>query len=77
MPDCRGLHSAQRAVECLLNGYCDVLVRSLYVALLFLAEWMTGCMRKIILIRLLAALPHRLDGVGKPRGCVRQRSDVT
>ena len=77
MPDCRGLHSAQRVVECLLNGYCDVLVRSLYVALLFLAEWMTSCMRKIILIRLLVALPHRVDGVGKPQGCVRQRSDVT
>ena len=61
----------------LLNGYCDVPVRSLYVALLFLAEWMTGCMCRIILIRLLAALPHQLDGVGKPQGCVRLRSDVT
>ena len=63
MPDCPGLHSAQRAMECLLSGYCDVLVRSLYIRRLFLVEWMTGCMRKIILIHFLAALLHQLDGV--------------
>ena len=37
--------------------------RSLHIRLLFLAERMTGCMCKIVLIRLLATLFHRLDGV--------------
>ena len=63
MPDCHGLRSTQQAVEYLLSGYCGVLDRSLYIRLLILAEWMIGWMRRIILIRLLAALLHRLDGV--------------
>ena len=46
MPDCPGLHSAQRAVEYLLSGYCDSLVRFLYIRLLFLVEWMTGCLAR-------------------------------
>ena len=44
------------------GGYGDVLVRSLYFRLLFLVEWMTGCMRRIVIIRLLATLFHRLEG---------------
>ena len=44
------------------GGCGDVLVRSLYFRLLFLAEWMAGCMRRIIIVRLLATLFHRLDG---------------
>ena len=64
IPHCHRLHSAQRAAECVLSGYRDVLVRSLYIRLLLLAQWMTGCMRRIILIPLLAALLDRLRGVG-------------
>ena len=46
IPNCYGLHSSQRAVECLLSGCRNVLIRSLYIALLYLAEWMTGCMKE-------------------------------
>ena len=40
----------------------DVFVRSLYFRLLFLAEWMTGRMLKIIIIRFLATLFHQSGG---------------
>ena len=55
-----------QAVLCLdggeqCEGGCgDVLVRFLYFRLLFLAEWMTGCTNRIIIIRLVATLFHRL-----------------
>ena len=58
-----------QAVLCLdgggqCEGECgDVLVRSLYLRLLFLAEWMTGCMPRIIVIHLVATLFHRRRGV--------------
>ena len=57
IPDCNGFDSAQRVVKCLLSGYHNVLVRSLYIGLLLLAEWMTRCMCRIILIQLLAIVP--------------------
>ena len=61
MPGNYRLFSSWTAADSVRSGCGGVLVRSLYFRLLCLGEWMTGCMRRIIRIRLLATLFYRLD----------------